>query len=329
MIEPLRLASRPTPIQPLRRISAQLGVELWIKRDDMTGVGLSGNKIRKLEYLLAEAHSIGATVVVTCGGVQSNHCRSTALACRQRGLRPVLLLRGAPPLPAGLDGNLLLDALAGAEVRWTDAAGYRRRGEKMAEIAAELRSQGEVPYLIPEGGSSGLGALGFVRAGQELAAQAAAAGVVFDSVISATGSGGTLAGLAMSGLRAQVLGVAVCDDRAYFRERVVAIAAAAERFGVSLPADGWDVLEGSQGRGYALTTPAELRAQAWMAREEGILLDPVYTGKAWMAILAAIRADPAALGRRVLLWHTGGVFGVFGRGAAYASALGVPFVEEA
>ena len=109
MIEPLPLARQPTPLQPLRRLSAQLGVELWIKRDDLTGAGLSGNKVRKLEYLLAEAHARGATAVITCGGIQSNHCRSTALACRQRGLRPVLLLRGVPPPPESLDGNLLLE----------------------------------------------------------------------------------------------------------------------------------------------------------------------------------------------------------------------------
>lgn len=320
MIEPLQLAQQPTPLQPLRRLSAELGVELWIKRDDLTGAGLAGNKVRKLEYLLADAIAQGATAVVTCGGIQSNHCRATALAARMVGLRPVLLLRGTPPEPAQLDGNLLLDTILGAEIRWTDPDGYQRRDALMADIADELRAAGEVPYVIPEGGSSALGAMGFVRAGQELAAQCDALGMSFDTVVSATGSGGTLAGLAMSGLPSRVLGVAVCDDRAYFRAKVEAIAAEAGR---SL-SEGWDVLEGAQGRGYGLSTPEELRAQVRMAREEGILLDPVYTGKAWCGLLALLRRDPAALGGRVLLWHTGGLFGAFGRGAEYAQALERP-----
>lgn len=317
MIEPLRLARQPTPLQPLRRLSAELGVELWIKRDDLTGAGLSGNKVRKLEYLLADAVSKGATTVITCGGIQSNHCRATALAARMVGLRPVLLLRGTPPEPDQIDGNLLLDVILGAEVRWTDPAGYQRRDAIMADIADELRSAGEVPYVIPEGGSNALGAMGFVKAGQELAAQCDALGFSFDTVVSATGSGGTLAGLAMSGVESRMLGVAVCDDRAYFCAKVEAIAAEAGR---PLSSD-WDVLEGAQGRGYALSTPDELRAQARMAREEGILLDPVYTGKAWCGLLGRLRADPGAFGGRVLLWHTGGLFGVFGRGGAYARAV--------
>jgi len=122
MIRPLSLARLPTPIQPLQRLSAQLGVELWIKRDDLTGLGLSGNKVRKLDYLLAEAKAMQATALITCGGIQSNHCRAVTIAARQHGLRPVLLLRGTPPTPEHLSGNLLLNAMLGAEVHWTDPA---------------------------------------------------------------------------------------------------------------------------------------------------------------------------------------------------------------
>ncbi|MFT4975230.1 MAG: D-cysteine desulfhydrase [Myxococcota bacterium] len=320
MIEPLRLAQIPSPIQPLPRLSKRLGVELWIKRDDLTGAGLSGNKVRKLCYLLAEAKAQGASAVITCGGIQSNHCRATAIAARQVGLVPVLLLRGEPP--ADIDGNLLLDVIVGATIHWTDAAGYQRRDEQMAVLAEELRAAGERPYIIPEGGSNAVGALGFVAAGAELARQLQDVGLQMDTVVSATGSGGTLAGLALSGAPTRMLGVAVCDDRDYFRAKVEAIGREAlDRFGLRLPAGGWDVLDGAQGRGYALATPEELRAQASLAREEGILLDPVYTGKAWCALLAAVTADPRALGERVMLWHTGGLFGVFGRGAEYAAAL--------
>ena len=331
MSTPRTLARLPTPIHPLQRASELLGCSVWIKRDDLTGAALSGNKIRKLDCLLADAHTRGATTIITCGGIQSNHCRATAIACRQHGLRPVLLLRGSPPPPRQLDGNLLLDALVGAEVRWTDADGYRSRDQHMAHIAEQLRSNGERPYIIPEGGSNAVGAMGFVHAGRELAAQAQAVGVQFDTVIVATGSGGTLAGLAMSGLQANVLGVAVCDDRATFRQRVHEIAQQAQtlNMGLTLPSDGWDVLEGHQGEGYAISTATELQQQAWLARSEGIIVDPVYTGKAWGALFSVLQQDPRALGRRVLFWHTGGVFGVFGRGASYHQALDVPFVEDA
>jgi len=313
-----------TPIHPLKRASARLGVDIWIKRDDLTGFGVSGNKVRKLEYLMAEAVAAGADTVVTCGGIQSNHCRATAVAARQLGLDPVLLLRsttGKPPEVA--ESNLLLDVLLGADLRWTDHAGWRQRDALMADIAETLRADGRVPYVIPEGGSNAVGSLGYVRAGRELAAQELAEGVRFDTVIHATGSGGTLAGLALAGLDAQVLGVCVCDDEDYFRARVQAIAEDARRFGLTLPPAGerWDALGGYQGRGYALSRPEELRELAQLAREEGIFLDPVYTGKAWYALADTLRRDPTAFGAQILFWHTGGAFGLFGRGQEIQDAL--------
>lgn len=319
MIRPIRLAQAPTPLEPLARASARLGVEVWVKRDDLTGAGLSGNKVRKLEYLLADARRQGARAVVTCGGIQSNHCRATAIAARRLGLQPILLLRGTRPMEA--DGNLLLDGILGARIHWTDAEGYRHRDARMAELART-----EHAYVIPEGGSNATGALGYVRAGRELSAQALQAGIDFDAVICATGSGGTLAGLAMAGLDARVLGVAVCDDRATFRARVGAIFdEARDRFGIRPPSeDAWDVVEGFQGRGYALSTPEELRRQVRVAREEGLLLDPVYTGKAWAALEAMAQEGTV---RRVLFWHTGGVFGLFGRGGELARAMGADWPE--
>ena len=318
-MKPLALARLPSPLQPLPGPSKRLGAEIWVKRDDLTGFGLSGNKVRKLDYLLADAAAQGADCVITTGGIQSNHCRATALAARMVGLRPVLLLRGQPPTD-GWDGNLLIDGLLGAEIHWLTPEQYTRRDALMAEHAARLSADGATPYVIPEGGSSAVGALGFVRAGRELTLQATAAGVEFDTVICATGSGGTLAGLAMSGLAAQVIGVAVCDDRAYFRARVEQIAAESERLGLQLPQTGWDVLEGFVGRGYAQSAPAELRSQISLARQTGLLLDPVYTGKAWFALEQTLKDSPRALGRRILFWHTGGLFGVFGRGQEYADA---------
>ena len=322
-LRPLDLARLPTPLERLDRTSARLGLDVWVKRDDLTGFALSGNKVRKLAWLLADAVRGGATALVTTGGIQSNHCRATAACAARLGLRCVLLLRGAPPGPADLDGNLLLDALFGAEIRWCTPEGYRDREARMAAIAAGLRADGEVPYTIPEGGSNALGALGFARACGELRAQAPPGG--FDSVVCAVGSGGTLAGLAMGGLQGRVLGIAVCDDAPTFRRRVGDIARAAAPLGLHLPPPGpdtWDVLGGWRGPAYAQTTPAAWRQHAAFSRETGLLLDPVYTGKAWAAVEDLAVRDPARLGRRVLFWHTGGGFGLFGRGAELAAASG-------
>ncbi len=294
------LARLPTPLVRLERLSASLGVELWCKRDDLTGLGLSGNKVRKLEYLLGAAGD--ADTVITTGGIQSNHARATAVAARRLGLHPVLLLRGAPDGPA--DGNLLLDRLLGAEIHWCTPEEYRHhRNERMAELARGRRA-----LVIPEGGSNGVGALGFVQATREVAAQAPGR---FDAVFCAVGSGGTLAGLALGEDLGPVRGVAVCDDRAYFSSIVERIAAEAE---LALPPEGerWRVVEGYQGPAYGVATPEIWETIALVARLEGLVLDPVYTGKAMHALVSEVRAG--RLGGRLLFWHTGGAFGLFGRG---------------
>jgi D-cysteine desulfhydrase len=268
-----------------------------VKRDDLTGFELSGNKVRKLELLFADAIAQKKSNVITCGGIQSNHCRATALAARRLGLEPHLLLRGrAPDEP---DANLLLDHLVGAHITWVTPEEYRERDARMAALADDDT------YVIPEGGSNAIGAQGYVRAGHELAAQ-----LEVDTIVVAVGSGGTLAGLAGAKLPAHVLGVAVCDDKTYFTNVV-------HRIGRDMP-DGigadWEVVEGFQGLGYGLTRPEEREELRWMARHEGLLLDPVYTGKAWFALTQLIAANDPRVGRRVLFWHTGGAFGLFGRG---------------
>ncbi len=308
---PLQLAQRPTPLQPLRRLSQATGAELWVKRDDLTGLGLSGNKVRKLEFLLADAVRKGADTVITCGGLQSNHARATAVAARQLGLQPVLLLRGE--MPEVPDSNLLLDGLLGAEVHLCTPEQYREaRGERMEALAADVRSRGGRPYVVPEGGSNGLGAMGFVRAAHEVAWQAPEG---FDAVVVAVGSGGTLAGLALGPDLGHVVGVSVCDDRGYFVPVVERIAEEATAFGArALPpaGQGWGVLDGYQGPAYAVATPEIWSTIRTVARTEGLLLDPVYTGKAFHALLSEVEAG--RLGGRVLFWHTGGAFGLFGRG---------------
>ena len=270
---------------------------------NLTGLGLSGNKVRKLEYLMARAREVGADTVVTTGGIQSNHARATAVAARMLGMHPVLLLRGDPSVVP--EGNLLLDRLLGAEIHGCTAQEYRtRRDARMAELAA-----GRSALVIPEGGSNGLGALGFVRASEEVAEQAPSG---FDAVFCAVGSGGTLAGLALGADIGPLHGVAVCDDRATFSAIVHRIAGEAGR---PLPAEGerWRVVEGYQGPGYGVATPEIWSTIARVARLEGMLLDPVYTGKAMHALVQEVAAG--RIRGRILFWHTGGAFGLFGRGS--------------
>jgi D-cysteine desulfhydrase len=312
----LSLARLPTPLEPSPRMGARLGVSLWWKRDDLTGVELSGNKVRKLEFLLADAEARGADTLITCGGVQSNHCRATALAAARRGLGCVLLLRvpdpAAPPPPAG---NSLLDGLAGAEIRYVSFAEYRRRDEIFAAVEAELAQQGRRPYVIPEGGSNALGAWGYVTAIAELRAQLPGPA----TIVYAAGSGGTGAGIEL-GLRlhewtgARAVGFAVCDDRAFFQERIAAIAGEASRrwnLGITVAPHDVEIDDRFIGPGYAQTTPEMLDAIGDVARTEGLILDPVYTGKAFFGMMRVLAEDPRALGDTVVFLHTGGIFGLF------------------
>lgn len=307
-------ALRPTPMHRLPRLSAEIGLDLWVKRDDLTGAALSGNKIRKLELLLGEAVALGADTVITCGGIQSNHARATAIAAAQLGLRCILILRGAEP--ERLEGNLLLDRLVGASVRWVTPEQYRERDAIFAEVEADVRGEGRVPYSVPEGGSSALGAVGYVRAWDEIHAQATAAGVEFDAVVCAVGSGGTLAGLVAGARRAgyggRVVGVNVCDDAATF-ERITSalLAEMQDRWGIPREGARAELLDGYVGRGYALSSPDELALIRRVATLEGLLLDPVYTGKAMHALVSRTRADRGSFGERALFIHTGGLFGLF------------------
>jgi len=307
------LASHQTPLHPLPRLSEAWGAELWIKRDDLTGFGLSGNKVRKLEYLVAAALEEGADTLITTGGTQSNHCRATAVAARQHGLDVHLVLRGQRPEHTA-EGNLLLNQLLGATVHWlSPEVSNTDRDAEMQHLATLLRHEGKRPYVIPEGGSNGLGAMGYVRAAQEAMTQFT---LPMQGVVSAIGSGGTLAGMAMGFQGApKAYGVAVCDDAAYFRDRVQAIGAATHALGGPLLAPAgttWDVLDGFQGPGYAQATPEIWATIAEMAHLEGIFVDPAYTGKALHALKTKLLQGEWS--GRWLFWHTGGGFGLFGRG---------------
>ena len=312
-IEPLSLANLWTPIERLERTSALLGIDLWVKRDDLTGAALSGNKVRKLEYLCGEARAQDADLLVTCGAVTSNHCRATAVAAAKLGMGAHLLLRGDEPEVA--DGNLLLDRLVGAETTFITQEQWADRDALMADIAAQAAQTGRRPYVIPEGGSNAVGALGYVGAAAELASQAEAAEVDLGVVWHATGSGGTTAGLALGfeGTDVEVCGVAVCDDAAYFDAAITRIVAPFEA------SPSWRILDGYQGAGYAQATDEELAFYAEVARREGLILDPVYSGKAFRALCLEAEAGRLPTDRAVVFVHTGGIFGVFSFAEAFAA----------
>jgi len=324
----LPLAHLPTPLHRLPRLSERFGVDLWVKRDDLTNGHTGGNKLRKLEFLLAEAVALGATHVITCGGIQSNHARATALAAHPLNMTPILVLRTpngqTSDLPADPTGNLLLNVIAGADIRTIDPTTYReRRGAVMTEIAERLRADGARPYIVPEGGSNALGAFGYASVIPELLAGLPDGPP--DTIIAATGSGGTLAGLALgiarAGVATRAVGVAVCDDAPYFEDIVRAIIAeAVERHGAT-PADArhYEVMEGFQGVGYALTTPDEIAFLKETAREDGLVLDPVYTNKAFIGLVRTLERDPSRLGKRIVFIHTGGIYGLFAHSAALSA----------
>ncbi len=341
--EKLALAALPTPLQPLTRLGSTLGIELFVKRDDLTGSQLSGNKVRKLDFILADARNRHATTVITCGGLHSNHCRATALAAAQLGMKSLLLLRTpnglATDLPSPPHGNLLLDLMAGARIVTCTPSDYReRRGALMQDLADQLAASGERPYLVPEGGSNALGALGYVACVRELLAQLASPPAV---IIAATGSGGTLAGLALgcedAGIPTHVIGVAVCDDAPYFEAIVERIAAEAHaNYGLPALTPGrYRVLEGFQGRGYGLTTEPELAFMLETLRHDGLALDPVYTNKAFLGLVRTfgdVKARqseasgsrpeglPLAHTPTVVFIHTGGIFGLSTFAAEIAQA---------
>lgn len=317
------LARLPTPLEPLERTGEQLGVELLVKRDDQTGAELSGNKVRKLEFLLAEARALGCDTVITCGGQQSNHCRATALASARVGMGSHLLLRTLDPArPPAPTANILLDRMAGAAIQWISMADWVWRDELMAEAAARLERDGRRPYVVPEGGSNALGAWGYVRAVvEELDPELAALPPRPTSVVYACGSGGTGAGLvlgaALCGWRERgirVVGVNVCDDRDYF---VRAIGRLCGEFGRAVPgapaiaAEEIEIVDGYVGLGYGKSRPEELAELLALARREGLVLDPVYTGKAYFGLVQELARDRRCLGERVVFVHTGGLFGLF------------------
>ena len=314
----LGLAVTPTPLQETPRLAAALGLDrLLVKRDDNTGLALGGNKARKLEYLVAEATRAGADILLTVGAPQSNHCRCTAAAARAVGMDAHFVFNG-PPVEE-VQGNLLLDRLMGAT--WSFSPD-RPAAERMAELAEELRTGGRRPYVIPGGGSNGLGALGYVRCALELDEQLAGRGERPRYLVCAGGSCGTLSGLtlglALAGSDVQVAGVsisnAVPDRVARTREIMVE---SCEHLDVALPDAAPVIWGGYVGSGYGMPTELSTRALETAARTEGLILDPVYTAKALGGLIGEIESGRVERDDLVVFVHTGGTPALFADPALY------------
>lgn len=298
MIRPAKLEihMKPTPIQEIEE-------NLYIKRDDTTGFLLGGNKIRKLEYLLREAVDGGFKRVMTCGGIQSNHARATAFAAKELGLEVCLLLRGE--LTEQRQGNLLLNSLIGADIKTVTPDEWAGKEVIMEQWASELGST----YIIPEGGSNALGSWGYVSAFEEIVSQGD-----FNHIFHATGSGGTAAGLlagrAITKSNAQVHTINVCDDEDYFKMRIFGILDDFEqKYEIKVQREDFRIHDGFVGEGYAMASDQLISQIKSLCSDTGILLDPVYTGKAFFGMHEVIKREH--ISGKVLFLHTGGAFANF------------------
>jgi D-cysteine desulfhydrase family pyridoxal phosphate-dependent enzyme len=323
-----KFAHLPTPIEPLPRLSEALGgPRLLVKRDDQTGLAFGGNKTRKLEFLVADAQAQGADMLITAGAVQSNHCRQTAAAAARFGLGCTLVLTGDKP--DQISGNLLLDTLCGAQMLYTEKS---QREIMLQHVFEQEKAQGHKPYIVPYGGSNVIGARGYVYAVEELMAQAKDFRSLgdfgsLDWIVFASSSGGTQAGLVVGarlfGYPGKILGISVDEPQQVLQERVAKLATeTAEGFGKQIKFSPAEILVNSDynAAGYGVLTTAEREAIQLFAKYEGLLLDPVYTGRAATGLIDLIRKGFFAKGETVLFWHTGGTTALFA--AQYAQELG-------
>lgn len=307
------LARTPTTIERLEVVSRELGIDIEVKRDDLTGVALTGNKVRKLEFLLAAAHDARCDTVITCGSLESNHARATAVAAVKLGLACHLVLRSdgrrAP------EGNHFLGRLVGATARYVSERDWGRHDEIMHEEAERLASEeGRRSYVIPVGGSNALGAFGYIRSAEEIALVEKRRGRSFDIVVCATGTAGTQAGLLAGKVLFnrpwRVLGIAVSNRASYCRAVVEEILLdLTTHYGLYLPGaeDAFECVDSYIGGGYGQSGPEVMATICEVAKAEALLLDPVYTGKAFYGLLSEARAGRIPHGARVLFLHTGGL----------------------
>lgn len=314
------LAHLPTPIHKWNLPNLPKDTEVWLKRDDLSGMQLSGNKVRKLEFLMAEAMAQGADCIITIGGIQSNHCRATAVAAKYMNLDCYLILRTSKVLvdeDPGLTGNLLVERLVGAHVDLVSKEEYAKIGAlTLTNILKErLVNEGRRPYIIPVGGSNSLGTWGYINAikeiEQQLQMRAGKSG--FDDIAVACGSGGTIAGLSLgswlSPLKAKVHAYSVCDDPDYFYDYVQDLL---DGLQAAVSARDIVTIKNAKGLGYAMNTTEELKFVKEVAAATGVVLDPVYSGKAAYAMMKDMAKNPKKWeGRKILFIHTGGLLGLY------------------
>nr|GME16277.1 putative D-cysteine desulfhydrase 1, mitochondrial [Ipomoea batatas] len=321
----------PTPIHKWNLPNLPTNTEVWLKRDDLSGMQLSGNKVRKLEFLLADAVAQGADCIITVGGIQSNHCRATAVAAKYLNLDCYLILRTSKVLvdkDPGLTGNLLVERLAGAHIDLVSKEEYAKVGSvALANILKEkLLHEGRKPYVIPVGGSNSLGTWGYIEAIREIEQhlQHTAFEHKFDGIVVACGSGGTVAGLSigswLSSLKAKVNAFCVCDDPEYFYEYVQGLLD-----GLNAGISSHDIvsIQNAKGLGYAMNTSEELKFVKEIAEATGVILDPVYSGKAAYGMMKDMAENPKKWeGRKILFIHTGGLLGLYDKSEQMASLVG-------
>ncbi|KNA15440.1 hypothetical protein SOVF_098230 [Spinacia oleracea] len=325
------LAHLPTPIHKWNLPNLPNKTEVWLKRDDLSGMQLSGNKVRKLEFLMADAVAQGADSIITIGGIQSNHCRATAVAAKYLNLDCFLILRTSKALldkDPGLTGNLLVERLVGAHVELVSKEEYAKIGSvALTNVLKErLISEGRKPYVIPVGGSNALGTWGYIEAIREIEKQlhTVADSQRFDDIVVACGSGGTIAGLSLgswlSNLKAKVQAFSVCDDPDYFYNYVQGLLD-----GLKAGISSRDIMNiyNAKGLGYAINTQEELNFVKDIAATTGVVLDPVYSGKAAFGLMKDMTENPKKWeGRRILFIHTGGLLGLYDKANDLATVVG-------
>ncbi|PWJ96164.1 D-cysteine desulfhydrase [Oceanotoga teriensis] len=310
-------ANLPTKIELLSRFSELVGKNIYFKRDDQTGTEFSGNKVRKLEYLIKFAIDKGYDSLITCGGIQSNHARATAAIAARIGLKCHLVLRGDEN--SSLDGNLLLDNLFDADIKFINSEEYSHsRNEIMENITLKLKNKGEKCFIIPEGASEKIGNLGYINCLFEIVEQEKNMNIQFDNIITAVGSGGTYSGLYLGhkikGIKNRVIGINVCNNREYFLNKIYDISNQTKEYfdlDLTLKREDINIIDGYVGKGYALSSEYEIDFIKKISKLEGIVLDPVYTVKAMYGLYKEIKKGTFKNSKNILFINTGGLFGIF------------------
>jgi D-cysteine desulfhydrase len=312
----LNLTRKNTPIIVSKDLTERFKeYNIWLKRDDLTGMELSGNKVRKLDYLIQDALNQGANHIITCGGIQSNHCRTTAYMAKKLDLECTLFLRGVPPQVS--TGNYFLNQLVEADIIFVTPNEYQQIENTMAECQKKSEEDGRKSYIIPEGGSNEIGVWGYINCFHEIMIQIEQDSLPIESIVVATGSGGTHAGLLLGALITKsaidISSVNVCDNADFFCNKIFRIIQNFKKsygYQLSLSLEDIHIHDGFVGEGYGKSATKELNLIKRVAKTDGIILDPVYTVKAYLG-LENLLANNQLNSKNILFIHTGGIFSLF------------------